>query len=375
MLLPIEYTIPILLGFLHIMVAIILLLSYRSNKCVNIFLIILLLIGALKSFSIGLNLNEKNIFISNNFNWVRLALFFAVPSSYLYIKTVIENKPEASFKDIIHFIYPIIWSIIVFIQSLYVFVPSNLWHTVRAISISSFILFYLIISSVLLRDFYKIRNQDSNQTIHFDSVKNWDYTFSILMALIEIRALVHFYFNLEKNGGFFFGVSITLNLLFLFYLIFKIILSPEVLFGYSKLKTAIEKNSEMETDWEPIKIIKNKIVKINHLYYIRHKPIDEYFTGKNLECLLILLDNQNTFLNINSLDAIFISEFKTSYVTLKKRRQQSLKGIKFALSYRLNIPEESIFIQSTEEIDKRIKLIKLNPEVLFEQTDLSRSKV
>ena len=163
MLLPIEYTIPILLGFLHIMVAIILLLSYRSNKYVNIFLIILLSIGALKSFFLGLNLDESDIFISNNFNWIRLALIFVVPSSYLYIKTVIENKPEASFKDIIHFIYPIIWSIIVFIQSLYVFVPSNLWHTVRAISISSFILFYLIISSVLLRDFYKIRNQDSNQ--------------------------------------------------------------------------------------------------------------------------------------------------------------------------------------------------------------------
>ena len=103
MLLPIEYTIPILLGFLHIMVAIILLLSYRSNKCVNIFLIILLSIGALKSFFLGLNLDESDIFISNNFNWIRLALIFVVPSSYLYIKTVIENKPEASFKDIIHF--------------------------------------------------------------------------------------------------------------------------------------------------------------------------------------------------------------------------------------------------------------------------------
>lgn len=370
MLLPIEYTIPILLGFLHIMVAIIALLSYRSNKYVNIFLIILLLIGALKSFSIGLNLNEKNIFISNNFSWVRLALIFVVPSSYLYIKTVIENKPEASFKDIIHFIYPIIWSIVVLLQSLYVFVPSNLWQTVRLINISSFIFFYIMISLVLLRDFYKIRNQDSNKIIHFDSVKNWVATVFIFMTLLEIRALVHLYFNLENNGGFFFVVSIALNLLFLFFLIFKIILSPELLFGYSKLKTAIEKNSEMDTERETIKIIKNKIVKINHLYYIRDKPIDEYFTGKNLECLLILLDNQNTFLNINSLDAIFISEFKTSYVTLKKRRQQSLKGIKFALSYRLNLPEESIFILSTEEIDNRIKLIKLNPDVLFERIDL-----
>ena len=141
MLLPIEYTIPILLGFLHIMVAIILLLSYRSNKYVNIFLIILLSIGALKSFFLGLNLDESDIFISNNFNWIRLALIFVVPSSYLYIKTVIENKPEASFKDIIHFIYPIIWSIVVLLQSLYVIVPSNLWNTVRLILISSFILF------------------------------------------------------------------------------------------------------------------------------------------------------------------------------------------------------------------------------------------
>ena len=199
--------------------------------------------------------------------------------------------------------------------------------------------------------------------------------FFILMVFIQSRALFHFWFNLEKNGGFFFRVSVVLNLLFLFSLILKIILSPELLFGHLKLKKAIEKNSKMDNERETMKMIKNKIVKINHLHYIRDKQINEYFEGKNLECLLILLENQNTFININSLDEIFISEFKTSVVTLKKRREQSLKAIKFALSYRLNIPEESIFIQSNDEIDKRIKLIKLNPEVLFEQTDLSRSKV
>lgn len=367
MLLQLEYTVPIVLGFLHLIIAALLLLSYRTNIFVNIYLIILLLIGALKSLSLGLLQDESDIFLSENFSWVRLALIFVVPASYLYLQTIIENKQAGSFRDIVHFISPVIWSCAIVLQSYYMWVPSNLWHTVRVIIISSYTFFYIMISIGSLKDFYRNSNQDNNQVRHFNSIKNWVVLFFIIITLIEIRALVHFNFNLENNNGMFFGVSIILNLLFLFSLVFKIISSPEILFGYLKLKKSIEIYSDGNTERASRNKINRRIIESDYHYYINDRPIEDFFEDKDLECLRILLNNTDKFLNINSFDSIFISQFKTHVITLKKRRQQSLTGIKFALSNRLGIPEESIYIYANDNLDKRIKLIKLNPDILSEE--------
>jgi len=224
-----------------------------------------------------------------------------------------------------------------------------------------------MISIGSLKDFYRNSNQDNNQVRHFNSIKNWVVLFFIIITLIEIRALVHFNFNLENNNGMFFGVSIILNLLFLFSLVFKIISSPEILFGYSKLKKSIEIYSDGNTERASRNKINRRIIESDYHYYINDRPIEDFFEDKDLECLRILLNNTDKFLNINSFDSIFISQFKTHVITLKKRRQQSLTGIKFALSNRLGIPEESIYIYANDNLDKRIKLIKLNPDILSEE--------
>lgn len=356
-----EHIVQLLLGFLQVIVAAILLSSFRSNKHVNIYLIFVLFIGAAKSLSLGLVLNKQDIFTNDNFNWLRLGFLVGIPTVYLYIKTIINQK--YSLKDIVHFIYPLIWFGLVILESNYMFLPKNVWYTVRWIHISSYLFFYILISILLIKDLYINVNPDYNQAKHLDSIKNWVTFFFIAMVFIESRALIHFCFNLETEDGILFGVSITLKIIFLSVILIKVLMSPEILFGYPKLQKSL-KNSDHDTESNEESKITHKITIINSNYYMREKPLTEFFKDKHLECLLILLNNRNSFININSLDTIFISEFKTSVVTLKKRREQSLKELKIALSFRLDIPEVSIFIQASDQIDKRIKLIKLNPEVL-----------
>ena len=76
------------------------------------------------------------------------------------------------------------------------------------------------------------------------------------------------------------------------------------------------------------------------------------------------LNNTHQFIRLNTLDDIFKSDSYTSPPTLKKRRDKCLKDIEYKLSFKLNISENTVFIFSSEQDDKRIKRIKLNPDIV-----------
>jgi len=111
-------------------------------------------------------------------------------------------------------------------------------------------------------------------------------------------------------------------------------------------------------------IIENKIVKSDGKYYLRGNLIHDYFEGHDLELLLMFLDHEGEYLNLNILDDVFISSGKYSLPTIKKRREQSIKLIKGHLSIGLNVSKDLIFVEFREHNDKRIKMIKFNPDLL-----------
>jgi hypothetical protein len=350
---------PILVGSLELLVAVLLLLSYRTNKHVNIFLIIILALGAIRLLHNGLMDNQVEIFTNDDFSWIRFATVMTVPISYLYIRMLVNDNQRVSPKMLLHLLYPIVWSTLLKLQYLYHFIPADVWHLSRRINIVSFITVYLILILVLIKNFNKDRNQDYYTTRYFDSMKSWVYTFVFFIILIDLRSLIHFLFDLENNGGIFSTLSSFAHLAFLFLLNLKVLTTPELLFGYAKLKKSLTGDAEEEDASD------NRIVLINNQFYLKNKPIHNYFEGKTLECLLFILKSENEFVNLISLDDIFVSEYKASLPTVKKRREQSIKEIKFLLSFRLEVPLDAIFIESRDEIDKRIKLIKINPDLLL----------
>jgi hypothetical protein len=196
-------------------------------------------------------------------------------------------------------------------------------------------------------------------------MKSWVFAFCFFLLLINLRALLLFCFGIENNGGIFSLISLLFSFVFIFLINLKIFTTPEILFGYAKLKKSISQETEEEEASE------NRILLINNQFYLRSKPIHDYFQGKTLECLIFLLNNHGDFVNLNVLDDLFVSEYKASLETVKKRREQSIKEIKFLLSFRLEVPLDAVFIESRDEIDKRIKLIKINSELLVTQNSAS----
>ena len=136
---------------------------------------------------------------------------------------------------------------------------------------------------------------------------------------------------------------------------FKVFVTPEVLFGYLKLKKALTNDPEIKMG--------NKIVKRGNGYYIRDESIENYFEGISLKCLVLLLGRRNEFIYITDLDGLFESEFNSSLPTVKKRRDKCLKDIKQVLAVRLDVPVEATLIRASDESDKRVKMIKINPEL------------
>ena len=351
-----EHILPMFLGLLQLILLVILALSYTSNKFVNGYLIIFVMISTLTS--LGFVGNQVDFFTNDEFSWMRLAMVISVPVVYLYIRALVKDEKRISLKVFLHFLYPILWFCLLTVQSIYTFIPSEFWYFLRKINILAYVTFYIIISIRLIKDFYENRNLNPDSVKHYNYMKNWIFTFFIFMVLIDLRALIHFCFDLENKGGIFAYISLMFKIILVFLIVLRIFTSPEILFGYTKLEKTLSRGSESETE------INYRIVFTKNQYYIKNKPIQDYFDGKTLECLMIILGSKDEFLPINSLDDLFVSEFKASSATVKKRREHSVKEIKLVLSTRLQFPMESVLIESPDDIDKRIKRIKLNPEIL-----------
>jgi len=319
-----------------------------------------MLCGAVKLLHTGFTTDESDIISLKSFLYVRPIILLGVAAMYLYIKSLVNDVKRVRPQALYHTIVPIVWSLLFFVPSIYDSITEDTWFSIRKLFIVSYVFFYIALTLIFLKDYYNKNNHNHTNATHFNSIKKWVGIFVVFVIIIILRALVHFCFEIEENGGLLSEASFTIKIGLFFLVLLKILTTPEILFGYPKLKKSLSHDSETHAE--------NVILKINNEFYLKDKPIKDYFEGKNLDCLLLILDSGSEFVNLNSLDDIFVSENKASLPTVKKRREHCIKEIKYILSFRLDVPVDSIFLESRDEIDKRIKLIKINPELLEPKT-------
>lgn len=353
---PLVHTLSIIIGALQLLVVVILLLFYRTNKNVNVFLIFIVIYAVIKSFYIRFNTSETEMYFNTNGIGFSLLTFFAVASSYLYLKKIVNNEKMPNRKDLVHFVFPVLWTTLVYLQSFFGLIQEKIWVIVRNVNVSIYVVLYAIASMLVLKDFYRNRNKNAYSTVHYSAIKNWVFIFFICMILINFRALLHFCFDFDSIGGLTSQFSAIMKTIFWLVILFIVLTTPEILFGYEKLRKSISN--------DPEKISGNQIMKRGTEYYLNNKSMDSYFKGKSLECLVFLLDNNKQFIQLSELDGLFDSEFHTTLPTIKKRRDLCLKEIQQVLSTRLDVPVDSTIVKSSDDSDKRIKMIKINPELL-----------
>ncbi len=93
------------------------------------------------------------------------------------------------------------------------------------------------------------------------------------------------------------------------------------------------------------------------------KTISHSFDPMELKLLALFFENESQGIEISLINDI-VNQDNPSIDTLKKRRENLVRELKSKISKDCKIPVEMVLIEEKNAIDKRIKIMKLNPVVL-----------
>lgn len=216
--------------------------NYKLNNLINIYIVVIIIIISIRFFSTGL----IPFFVENSFTsyYLRYSNFaiIVIPLFYLYFKNLTDYNKTRKKEYLLHFIFPI--SFFLFSINLDFF-KINFKATYIALYIVFFIylLIYTFLSYRLLKRSIWLKN-DIIKVVKKQSVlsSKWTYFlfFAIVFIVVRLLGSLLFEINLGRTikGFSFQWISALIWLLILC----KILVSPEILYGYDVLHKKINKN-------------------------------------------------------------------------------------------------------------------------------------
>lgn len=228
-------------GLFGIITLIIISTHFKSNRILNIYLVILILFSSLRSISFGY-FSLTNPVPNTQYH---LISFFSIifPCVYLYFKNLVYYTTTFKFNELRHFVSPIMAGVLALVFNHY-FVYFRLIGHVFFTIIG---LYYVSLSYVLLKN--KLWNKQAS-IIHIQKqntlIKNWSLFFFIICLLLILRVLVTIIidFYLDKNS---YGRPyLFLSLIITWALYIKLLVTPEILYGYNFFIEKVEEQRTLE---------------------------------------------------------------------------------------------------------------------------------
>jgi AraC-like DNA-binding protein len=228
----------LLAGFIGFVTLGLILFSIKSNKLVNVFLVLVFFMACARMLiRSSFDLNFQNI--AQDFApQYRSILLVSLPLIYLYFNAIIEDISRFRIRDLIHFTAP--FSALIFNICALGFQILDL-EQIRLLNFFfsiGFAIVYLSLSYRLLTT--KLwKHPTGVNSAHFRLIKNWTmFVFAIcfFLALRLIVSLIYEYSTHRQMTGF----SMTaVQATFWLILFIKVLLSPEILFGLPKLNEKV----------------------------------------------------------------------------------------------------------------------------------------
>jgi len=243
-------------GIIGIVTLALMLRFYKSNPFCNLFLILVLSIVSIRFFIHGsYNLGLQTV-LKPDRGLLSILFLIIVPSSYLYYKNLVFQINTFNYKDLKHLIFIIFLFVINSIDGLRDSFIFYFGSYTNFFLISIFLVFYLTLIFRLLSKniwFQKILLLNNS---HFKLIKNWTFYFFTIHVLSSFAVLASLYIEI-KSGETPSGKSMAVFLLFFWiFLFFKILISPEILFGLPILnKTLLRFNDTISENNETLKPI------------------------------------------------------------------------------------------------------------------------
>ena len=240
----------ILVGILGLLVIALMLFSYRSNLFVNIYLVIIFTFCSVRNIIIGL-FGITNSISTLNPKLISPIFLVAVPSLFLYFKSLVKDYERIHKTDFIHLIYPALNLLLNIGQVHFHILESQTVENIRFISLMAFFLLYLILSfNILYQNLWNGILRKSVAITHYLLIKNWTLFIFIISAFLIFRIIFSIYSEKISNE-LFQAHNYSFLVIIPWLLIYgKIFINPEILYGYPKLKMRMMKiqNEENFTD-------------------------------------------------------------------------------------------------------------------------------
>jgi AraC-like DNA-binding protein len=281
------------IGFITIFV---LLIRLKNNPFLNVYLILAFLLISVRFFLIGIREYYYTIYLSDYSLLSQIHFLLFVLFIYLYFKNLFELENTFNYKDLFHFIpYCIIYTITILNNNKYIDFSMNYWKIIILI----YMMYYVRNTYNLVKN--NIWNAKKDLLLLNEdqkTVNKWIGFFVIPLIFLIIRIILELVNNYIYDGVIsqsYFGVLSCIILLPVF---IKVLITPEILFGYNYLIKKVERHRSKEIASTQIWTTSF----INNLTNVPEKSLGK-IVYKNLNNYLHLIENVEfsdaTFKNSN----------------------------------------------------------------------------
>ena len=230
-----------LMGFLTILI---ILVRYQTNRITNIYLVIIFSIVSTRMLLIGAFNLENNDFITSLLDKYNNLLIVVIPCSYLYFLNLVKDRKMMDLDNVKHFIIPLLFNGIDFVlDKKYIDIMRSDFYYYTFFTL--YTITYLTLNFNLLNKNIWNRKGDIGIVVKQNQlIKKWSVFLFSMFVINAIRIIIVLYWEIN-NDNYSFGASfLWISGVFWLVLYFKIIISPEILYGFTYLNTAINEKKK-----------------------------------------------------------------------------------------------------------------------------------
>lgn len=215
--------------------------SYRSNPLYNAYLLLIFALISIRFFIHGSYELGIQALLAPKSGSPSILYLVIIPCFYLYYKNLIHQKKIYSPKDLKHLLFIVFLYAINTNSTLKESVLFHYGFITNFVLISAFALFYLVLIFRLLSKNIWFKKDIPISDIHFNLIKNWTiylFTLNVLEAFVLLISI----YKEVNSGSMISGKAMApIMLVFWLFVFFKILISPEILYGLPVLNKKLLK--------------------------------------------------------------------------------------------------------------------------------------
>ncbi len=222
-------------GILGLVLLIIILNQYKSNKIFNIYFAILVLLVSIRYTIIGIKNLTKDVFITETYRKTDLLFIVTVPIIYLYFKNLVKSQSKFVIADLFHFITPILF--ILEIKYRIIELVFGIKRDFGLLNIFILMLvFYNFLTFLLLKN--NVWNKKGSLEIMVNQnslIKRWSVYIYVCMNLMMLRLFISLYLEMQSNSVISGQNLVWAGALVWIIIFIKLLTSRNILYGYAFL--------------------------------------------------------------------------------------------------------------------------------------------